>query len=123
MRSRHVSEVVVVGSSKRGPVRFGIVTDLDIVVGIIASRIDVTRLTLGDIIGRDLISIPETQDVFETLEHMRRHGVRRLPVTDKAGVLLGIVSIDDLVELLPIQASELSRVISRERRQEMEARP
>jgi CBS domain-containing protein len=123
MRSRHVGDVVVVESSKRGPVPVGIVTDRDIVVGIIAPRIDVTQLTLGDIMGRDLITIPETQDVFETVEQMQRHGVRRLPVTDKVGVLLGIVSIDDLVQLLAMQVSELARVITSERRKEIEVRP
>lgn len=123
MRSRHVGDVVVVENSKRGPVPVGIVTDRDIVVEIIAPSIDVARLTLGDIMVRELITVPETQDVFETVEQMRRHGVRRLPVTDKQGVLLGIVSIDDLVQLLAMQASELSRIITRERSKEIEARP
>jgi CBS domain-containing protein len=123
MRSRHVGDVVVVESSKRGPVPVGIVTDRDIVVGIIAPRIDVAWLTLGDIMGRDLITIPEAQDVFETVEQMQRHGVRRLPVIDKEGVLFGIISVDDLVQLLAMQLSELSRIITRERRQEIEARP
>jgi CBS domain-containing protein len=123
MRSRHVGDVVVVENGKRGPIPIGIVTDRDIVVEIIAPRIDVARLTLGDIMARELITVPETQDVFETVEQMRRHGVRRLPVTDKQGVLLGIVSIDDLVQLLAMQASELSRIITRERSKEIEARP
>jgi CBS domain-containing protein len=123
MRSRHVGDVVVVEISKRGPIPIGIVTDRDIVVGIIAPKIDVAQLTLGDIMGRDLITIPETQDVFETLEHMQDHGVRRLPVTDRAGVLLGIVSVDDLLELLAMQVSDLSRIITSERRKEIEARP
>ena len=123
MRSRHVGDVVVIETGKRGPVPVGIVTDRDIVVGIIAPRIDVSRLTLGDVMGRDLITVPEAQDVFETVEQMQRHGVRRLPVIDKEGSLFGIVSIDDLVQFLAIHLSELSRIVTRERRQEMEARP
>ena len=123
MRSRHVGDVVVIETGKRGPVPVGIVTDRDIVVGIIAPRIDVSRLTLGDVMGRDLITVPEAQDVFETVEQMQRHGVRRLPVIDKEGFLFGIVSIDDLVQFLAIHLSELSRIVTRERRQEMEARP
>ena len=123
MRSRHVGTVVVVEEGKRGPVPIGIVTDRDIVVGIIAPRIDVARLTVGDIMGRDLITTQEDEDVFETLEQMQRHGIRRLPVVDKAGVLVGIVSSDDLVALLAIQLSELARFTTRGRKQEIEARP
>jgi CBS domain-containing protein len=123
MRSRHVGDIVVVESGKRGPVPIGIVTDRDIVVGIIAPGIEVARLTLGDIMSRDLLTIPDTQHVFETLEQMQRHGVRRLPVVDREGVLFGIISVDDLMQLLAIQLSELARITTRERRQEIEARP
>ena len=123
MRSRHVGDIVVVESGKRGPVPIGIVTDRDIVVGIIAPGIEVARLTLGDIMSRDLVTIPDTQHVFETLEQMQRHGVRRLPVVDREGVLFGIISVDDLMQLLAIQLSELARITTRERRQEIEARP
>jgi CBS domain-containing protein len=123
MRSRHVGDVVVVENGRRGPVPVGIVTDRDIVVGIIAPEIEVSRLTLGDIMSRDLITIPENQHVFETVEQMQRHGIRRLPVTDKEGVLFGIISIDDLTQLLAMQLSGLPKIITRERRQEIEARP
>ncbi len=123
MRSRHVGDIVVVESGKRGPVPIGIVTDRDIVVGIIAPGIQVARLTLGDIMSRDLVTIPDTQHVFETLEQMQRHGVRRLPVVDREGLLFGIISVDDPMQLLAIQLSELARITTRERRQEIEARP
>jgi CBS domain-containing protein len=73
--------------------------------------------------NRDLITIPEDQDIFETVEQMQHHGIRRLPVLNKEGVLFGIVSIDDLMELMAIQLFELSRIIIRGRKQEIEARP
>jgi CBS domain-containing protein len=79
MRSRHVGDIVVVENGKREPVPIGIVTDRDIVVGLIAPGIEIAGLTLGDIMGRDLITIPASQHVFETVEQMQRYGVRRLP--------------------------------------------
>jgi CBS domain-containing protein len=59
MRSRHLGDVVVIEAAKRGPVPVGIVTDRDIVVGIIGPRIHETGLTLGAIAGRDVITVPE----------------------------------------------------------------
>lgn len=49
---------------------------------------------------------------------MRRHGIRRLPILDRQGVLLGIVAVDDLLEFLAMQLSDLVRAISRDRKQE-----
>jgi CBS domain-containing protein len=122
MRSHHVGDVVVVESGKWGPVPVGIVTDRDIVISVIAPRLDSSQLTVGDIMGTDLVVASENQDVFETVEQMQHHGIRRLPITDKQGALLGIVAVDDLVELLAMQLSGLSKVIARERKQEVEAR-
>jgi CBS domain-containing protein len=45
---------------------------------------------------------------------MRKNGVRRVPVVDKQGQLVGIVTVDDLVQLLGAELSELGKLISRE---------
>jgi CBS domain-containing protein len=122
MREHHVGNVVVVERDKRGSVPVGIVTDRDIVISVIAPKLDPSQLTVGEIMGADLVTASDDQDVFETVEQMRRHGIRRLPITDKQGGLLGIVAVDDLLELLAMQLSGLSRVVARERKQELEAR-
>jgi CBS domain-containing protein len=53
---------------------------------------------------------------------MKRYGVRRLPITDRQGALLGIITVDDLMDLLAQQFSGLSKVAARERMQEVAAR-
>jgi len=45
---------------------------------------------------------------------MRKNGVRRVPVVDKQGQLVGIVTVDDLVQLLGAELSGLGKLISRE---------
>ena len=122
MRRRHVGDLVIVEYTPKGPRPVGIVTDRDLVVEVLAERID-SRLTVGDIVIRDLISAAEDQTVFDTIEQLQRNGVRRLPVVDREGYLLGIITADDLFELLSMELAELSKTLARERRREMHARP
>lgn len=123
MRSHHVGNVVVVDNRAGGQIPVGIVTDRDIVVGVVAFGTDVPQLTVEDIMGPELITASEDQGAFETVEQMARGGVRRLPVVDRRGLLVGIVTVDDMVEFLTMHLSELSKAITRERRKEIEARP
>lgn len=122
MRSHHVGNVVVIANDGRGRIPIGIVTDRDITVGVVALGIDPSEITVEDIMADQLITASEEQGVFETAEQMQRGGVRRLPVVDKGGALVGIVTLDDLFEFLTMHLSELSRAVARERRREIEAR-
>jgi CBS domain-containing protein len=123
MRSRHVGDLIVVDSAARGPVPVGIITDRDIVVQIVAAGLQPSQLSLGDIIGGSLITASEDQGIFDTIQQMQHNGIRRLPVVDKQGVLLGIITTDDVLQFLAIQFRGLSNVAVRERRQEAEVRP
>ena len=122
MRSHHVGDVIVVDRGPRGLIPVGIVTDRNIVVQVIAAGLDPARLTAGDVMALGLVSAPLDQGLFETVEQMYRHGVRRLPVTDPAGCLVGVIAADDLLELFAMQLSSLSKVAVSERMQELHAR-
>jgi CBS domain-containing protein len=112
MRLHHVGDVVVVQDlgSRRIPV--GIVTDRDLVVEIMAPELDPTALTVGDIMVPELATVKESADLYEAVELMRAKGVRRLPVTDAIGNLSGILTMDDLLELLAEEMSDLARSVS-----------
>jgi CBS domain-containing protein len=62
------------------------------------------------------------EDTSQALERMRTHGVRRLPVINDSGALVGIVTVDDLVKRLAADATALVDVISREQTHEQRAR-
>jgi len=119
MRQHHVGTLVVVedvNGGKRVPV--GIVTDRDAVIEVMATGLDPKTITVGDIMGQELVTARENEGVLETMQIMRYKGVRRLPIVGKAGELIGIVSIDDLLELLAEEISELAKVVARERARE-----
>ena len=123
MRHGHVGSLVVVeqmNGGKRVPV--GIVTDRDIIVEVIATGLDPATITVGDIMARELVVGRENNTVLETLEIMRFKGVRRLPTVDSEGQLTGIVTVDDLLEILAEELSELARIVAREQSQESAAR-
>ena len=123
MRHGHVGSLIVVeqlNGGRRVPV--GIVTDRDIIVEVVATGLDPAVITVGDIMSRELVVGRESDTVLETLEVMRFKGVRRLPTVDGDGQLVGIVTVDDLLEALAEQLSELARIVAREQSREIAAR-
>lgn len=77
----------------------------------------------GDLISRKIIMVREDLGVFEAIQEMRRHGVRRMPVLDQEGTLAGIISIDDLFALLAEEMAELAKLISKEQVEETRRKP
>lgn len=122
MRRHHVGDVVVVDD--RGGVRIpvGIVTDRDLVVEIMAPELDQTAITVGDIMVPDLATVKENTGIFETIQYMRAKGVRRLPVVDGNGGLVGILALDDLLELLAEELLALAKLVKCEQKKETMSR-
>ena len=102
--------------------RYHVVTDRDIVVEVAALDLDPNVITVGDIAMPELVTVREVEGVLETIELMRLRGVRRLPVVGEGGELVGIVSVDDLLETMSEQMSEMTRALGRERGHEFQAR-
>ncbi len=122
MRQHHVGDVVVVDD--RGGVRVpvGIVTDRDIVVEVMAPELDPMAITGGDIMVPELATMKENTGVFEAIRYMRAKGVRRLPVVDESGGLVGILALDDLLELLAEELSDIAKLLKCEQKKEMMGR-
>jgi len=123
MRTHHVGDLVVVEETggRRHPV--GIVTDRDIVVEVVAAGVNPGAIKVGDIMGPELATLRESEGLFEALRYMRDKGVRRMPVVDPEGGLVGILTLDDLLSLLAEEMTELAKLVSHERQREAAARP
>lgn len=123
MRRTHTGSLVIVDSNTSNSRPLGIVTDRDLVIEVIAKDEELGNLTVGDIMGPELLIARENDGIWETILKMRAMGVRRMPVIDKVGGLMGILSMDDLLEFLAGELSDLSKLIKRESRREKETRP
>ncbi len=118
MRQHHVGDVLVVDDSGGKRIPVGIVTDRDLVVEIIATELDPAAITVGDIMVPELSVVKEDTGVFESIQYMRAIGVRRMPVVDDSGGLVGILTLDDLLELLADELSFLAKLVKHEQDKE-----
>ena len=123
MREEHVGDLVVVQRRGGAAVPVGILTDRDVVVGVVAKRIAPDSVTVGDAMTRDLLTIREDASLEFALRQMRLHGVRRAPVVRANGDLVGIIAVDDLIQHLAVQLGRLADLIRLEQDAELRARP
>jgi CBS domain-containing protein len=122
MREHHVGSLVVVVDRLSERVPVGILTDRDIVVAVVAKELDPRKLTVGDVATAGLLAVHEKDGIPDALRMMRENGVRRLPVLTHSGALAGILTIDDLLELMAEELGAFARTIDRERVREARAR-
>lgn len=120
MREHHVGSLVVVERSRaEGPcVPAGVVTDRDLVVGVMALGLDPARTPVEAAMRPEVVVARETDGVGRAIALMRAHGVRRLPVVDDSGALVGVLAADDLIELLGEELAGLAAMLGRAQRRE-----
>lgn len=120
MRRQHVGNVVVVQDRDGKKVPVGIVTDRDIVVSAVATKLDLEIFTVGDLAMQKLTSCREDEGILECIRKMRLKGIRRMPVVDRDGGLVGIVTVDDVIELLAEEMNAVGKLIALEHLLEVE---
>lgn len=111
MRDEHVGSVVI--TTDDGPV--GIVTDRDLTTRVLAEETDPATGTAADVMSTDLCAVGPDAGFYEAARAMSENAVRRLPVCTDDGKLVGIVTVDDLNELLAEEHQQLSSVIQAQR--------
>jgi CBS domain-containing protein len=97
----------------------GILTDRDIVVGLLAKDFEhIAQLDVADLVTREVVTANESDDLAEVLTRMQVQGIRRMPVVNDAGRLVGIFTLDDLLGVLFGNLAAVVSLIGRERRRE-----
>jgi CBS domain-containing protein len=123
MRTSHVGAVIIVENRLGRHRPIGIVTDRDIVVSVVAGDPDhLNYLLADDMMTTDLITARSDESIEAALQMMQRAGIRRLPVVDDGGDLVGILTLDDLLKHLIDQQCLLVGIMAREQRQERQHR-
>jgi CBS domain-containing protein len=122
MRKKHTGDLVVVEDDEERQEPLGVITDRDIVVEVLAKGLDPATTLVGSVIRTPVVIAQEDEDSAQTLERMRVHGVRRMPVVGSRGKLVGIVTVDDMLNRLALEATSLTEILSCEQRQEERGR-
>ncbi len=113
MRDRSVGSLIVVEGApgRRRPI--GIVTDRDIVVYAVAAGGEIPARTIRACMNPNLVTARESEDLLDVIRRMRAHRIRRIPVVDEDGILQGLLSVDDVLELVAEEVRELAALMLR----------
>jgi CBS domain-containing protein len=90
----------------------GIVTDRDLVLRVLRKGRDPTRTRAEQVMSPDPETAPDVLEPIEAATRMREARVRRLPVVDAGGRLIGIVTLDDLFHHVGRTGGEMAEAIA-----------
>jgi CBS domain-containing protein len=114
MRKKHVGSVVVV-ENMHGEIRpQGMITERDLVLEVLIAKLDPSVVKAEDILTCELICVTETHDIKEAIKYLRYYGVRRAPVVNVNGILVGLFSIEDSLSILSKEFTETVKLLSNE---------
>lgn len=119
MRREHVGMLIVV-DPQRHPV--GVLTDRDIVIQTVSNDTKARDVTVRDAMTPAPVVVYAEESIADVTERMRCVGVRRLPVVDNAGKLIGIIASDDVLDFLAAQVDNLAAIAKKERSSERRRR-
>jgi CBS domain-containing protein len=123
MREHHIGSVVIVEHDGERMRPVGMITDRDVAVAVVAEGLDPTRTPVVRVMGTGIVVVREDEGIDRAFALMRAEGIRRLPVVDSTGSLVGILTADDLIYFLADEMGGSGGLLSREVARERALRP
>lgn len=114
MRDKRVGSVVVCEEEWGRRVPIGVITDRDVAMAALLRDAGLAGILVSQAMSGNPLVIREDEDIADALERMRAHAVRRAPVVGGDGALVGLISIDDLLDVLAEQLSSIAHLIARQ---------
>jgi CBS domain-containing protein len=111
MHARKVGTLVVVDDNR---VPIGIITDRDLTVRVLAEGLEGTQTTIAEVMTAAPETVTEKTPIEDALRLMRAGSFRRVPVVDEDGRLAGLLSLDDILDLLAEEFRDIGRLIEQE---------
>lgn len=110
MEENNVGCVIVESAGKLA----GIITDRDIALKVAGAARDPLTTRVEEVMSPDPIRISVDKNVRSLTALLHAYHVRRIPIVDGFNEVLGIVTLDDLIELLGDEMSEIGKAIAEE---------
>ena len=108
MRSKNIGALVVVNAGR--PI--GMLTDRDIAIDVVARGMDPDSVRVGDVMRKKPVTIRQDLGLLDAARTFAKSGVRRLPVVDKGGVVIGVIAVDDIMMLLGNEMGHVAGALS-----------
>lgn len=107
MKENTIGSLIVVRRGK--PV--GMLTDRDLVLRVLRQRRNPAKTTVASVMSAPAVTVGEDAPLSEGTRLMREHALRRLPVVDRRGRLVGVLTADDLVGVLAREIGSLADTV------------
>ncbi len=111
MGEKNVGSVVVISGDNRPA---GILTDRDLTVRVMAQEKNPGRVRAEEIMTKDVITFQDSMGIYEAIRKMTDEGIRRMPVVDDAGKMIGIVTMDDMIRMLGEEMATIAKNIEKQ---------
>lgn len=108
MHSRNVGTLVVVDDEQQP---LGVVTDRDLTIKVLAPGRDALNTAVREVMSALPKTVHEDTPIESALAMMRSGPCRRVPVVDKAGKLVGLLSLDDILDLLAEEFGQIGALL------------
>lgn len=106
--------VLVVLDARKKPV--GVITDRDLTIRVLAGGLNAKTTELRGIMTHPVRTIDEAAPIQDAIALMRNAGIRRLPVVNSSGELVGIIAIDDIIDLVSGELGEVKQLLQAQSR-------
>jgi CBS domain-containing protein len=114
MADHEVGTLVVVGAGHPNQA-VGIVTDRDIALRCVAGRFDPGETPISELMSTPVHSVDEHTPVEDAVARMADLGIRRLVVTGEENSVVGILSLDDILELIIEETRAVGRLLEQQK--------
>lgn len=111
MGEKNVGSVVIISGDNRP---LGILTDRDLAVRVMAQGTNPGEVRAEEIMTRNVVTFQDSMGIYEAIQKMTDAGIRRMPVVDNAGKLIGIVTMDDIVRMLGEEMAAIAKNIEKQ---------
>lgn len=107
MKEKEVGAVLVI--EEKRPV--GIITDRDLTLRCLAESKDISFMTAENVMSVAVETVSDDDGIYDVIQKMRRAWVRRVPVVNAMGEAVGLLSFDDMFELIADEVGAMKEVI------------
>jgi CBS domain-containing protein len=99
--------VIAVSSAGRP---LGLLTDRDIVIRVLRRGLNPDETTVAEVMDDELTTLRESTPLTNAMRRMRGSGVRRLPVVDAEGLLIGVFDWNEAIGIISTELNQAARV-------------